>query len=73
MGLPMATNLVKKMGDDTTFHVYDVVQKSIDMLVEAGGGKVKGCTSSKEVADKSVRHAHIEIDILVDLTKENWI
>ena len=56
MGLPMATNLVKKMDKDTTFYVFDVVEESVKNLVEAGEGRVKACKSSKEVADKSVRH-----------------
>ncbi|KAK5674966.1 hypothetical protein LTS10_012378 [Elasticomyces elasticus] len=53
MGLPMATNLVNKTSGDTQLYVYDVVQESIDKLVEEGGGKVHACGSSKEVADKS--------------------
>ena len=61
MGLPMANNLLKRMDDDTTFYVYDVVQESIDNFVDAGKERIKACASSKEVADKSVRHAHINI------------
>jgi UDP-N-acetyl-D-mannosaminuronate dehydrogenase len=56
MGLPMATNLLKKMDKDTTFYVFDVVEESVKKLVEAGEGRVKACESSKEVTDKSVRH-----------------
>ncbi len=58
MGLPMATNLVKKMNPDTKFYVFDVVQESIDKFLELdeGKGRIHTCGSSKEVADKSVRH-----------------
>lgn len=57
MGIPMATNLLKKMSSETTFFVYDVVQKNIDDFVnsEHAKGRVTACGSSKEVADKSVR------------------
>ncbi len=55
MGLPMATNLVKKMDKSTVFYVYDVVEESVKKFVEAGEGRVTACSSSKEVADKSVR------------------
>ena len=54
MGLPMATNLLKKTDADTQFFVYDLIQESIDKLVKYGNGRVKACTSSKEVADQSV-------------------
>lgn len=55
MGLPMARNLLTKTGSDTQLFVYDVVQDSIDTLVNEGQGRVHACGSSKEVADKSVR------------------
>ena len=57
MGLPMATNLLKKMDPDTKFYVYDVVQESIDSFVnlKAAKGRVEACKNSREVADKSVR------------------
>lgn len=54
MGLPMATNLLKKMDKSTTFYVFDVVEESIKKSVDAGEGRVKACASSKEVSDKSV-------------------
>jgi 3-hydroxyisobutyrate dehydrogenase len=54
MGLPMATNLVKKIDKSTIFYVYDVMEESVKKFVEAGEGRVKACASSKEVADKSV-------------------
>lgn len=54
MGLPMAQNLLRKMDKSTNFYVYDVIQESIDEFVKAGDGRVKACSSSKEVADKSV-------------------
>lgn len=54
MGLPMATNLLNKTDNDTQIFVYDVVQDAIDKLVEKGQSRVKACSSSKEVADKSV-------------------
>ena len=65
MGLPMATNLLNKMDDDTTFNVYDVVEEAVQKFVEAGKERVKGCTDSKEVADKSVCHAHINVEYLL--------
>jgi hypothetical protein len=54
MGLPMVTNLLKKMDKSTTFYVFDVLKESVEEFVEAGEGRVKACSSSKEVADKSV-------------------
>jgi hypothetical protein len=54
MGLPMLRNLLGKMENETQFYVYDVVQKSIDDIVEDGQGRVHACSSSKEVADRSV-------------------
>ncbi|KAK1028204.1 hypothetical protein LTR33_017377, partial [Friedmanniomyces endolithicus] len=53
MGYPMATNLLKKMSEDTQFYVYDVVQDSVDRFVKDGAGRVHACASSKEVTDKS--------------------
>ncbi|TKA77823.1 hypothetical protein B0A55_04599 [Friedmanniomyces simplex] len=53
MGYPMATNLLKKMGDETQFYVYDVVQEFIDKFVKDGAGRVHACGSTKEVTDKS--------------------
>jgi 3-hydroxyisobutyrate dehydrogenase len=55
MGLPMVRNLLGKMENETQFYVYDVIQKSIDDFVEEGQGRVHACSSSKEVADLSVR------------------
>jgi len=55
MGMPMARNLLAKMKDSTQFYVYDVVQESIDELVRDGKGRVHACSSSKDVADNSVR------------------
>ena len=45
---------LKKMDKSTTFYIYDVVEESVKKFVEAGEDKVKACSSSKEVADKSV-------------------
>ena len=56
MGFPMAANLVKKLSNDTHFFVYDVVQDFVDRFVKEDQGRVKACTSAKEVADKSVCH-----------------
>jgi 3-hydroxyisobutyrate dehydrogenase len=56
MGLPMVRNLLAKMENETQFYVYDVVQNSMDDFVEEGRGRVHACTSSKEVADLSVRY-----------------
>lgn len=54
MGYPMARNLVKKMSSDTQFYVYDVMHQNVDKFVQGGEGRVHHCTSSREVADKSV-------------------
>lgn len=54
MGLPMVRNLLAKMEGDTQFYVYDVIQESIDGLVQDGQGRVHACSSSKDVADNSV-------------------
>lgn len=54
MGLPMVRNLLAKTPQETHFHVFDVVQESIDKFVADGNGRVHACGSSKEVADKSV-------------------
>ena len=54
MGMPMVRNLLAKMKDHTQFYVYDVVQGSIDNLVQDGQGRVHACSSSKDVADHSV-------------------
>ena len=56
MGKPMACNLLGKMENGTQFYVYYVIQKSIDDFVEEGQGRVHACSSSKEVADRSVCH-----------------
>ena len=55
MGNPMIRNLLKKMSEDTQFHIHDVVRESVDKLVEEGQGRIHACESSVEVADKSVR------------------
>ena len=55
MGLPMATTLLKKMDKSTTFYVFDVMKEVVEKFVVAGEGRVKACSSSKEVADNSVR------------------
>ena len=58
MGLPMAKNLLRKMGSGTRFYVYDVSKECMDQFVglDEAKGRVEGCGSSREVADKSVRH-----------------
>ena len=58
MGIPMATNLVRKTEKNTKFFVFDVVKESVDKFLELeeGKGRIEACASSKEVADKSVRH-----------------
>lgn len=62
MGLPMATNLLKKTDSETKFYVYDVVQESIDKFanLDEAKGRVEACGSAKEVADKSVRYTFID-------------
>lgn len=54
MGLPMVRNLLAQMPNNTQFHVFDVVQDSVDAFVADGNGRAHACRSSKEVADKSV-------------------
>lgn len=55
MGYPMAANLLNKTDADTQLFVYDVVQDAVDKFVQEGKGRVHACSSSREVADKSVR------------------
>lgn len=50
----MATNLLKKMPDDTKFCVYDIASDLVEKFVQEGNGRVQACGSSKEVADKCV-------------------
>lgn len=56
MGLPMATNLLRKTSKDTKIYVYDVIQDSMDKVLslEEAKGRVEACESSRAVADKSV-------------------
>ena len=56
MGLPMATNLVKRMDKETKFYVFDVSKASMEQFagLDEGKGRIEICASSKEVADKSV-------------------
>ena len=68
MGMPMVRNLLAKMKDDTQFYVYDVVQASIDQLVQDGQGRVHACSSSKDVADHSVRQLYRHLVALTTLT-----
>jgi UDP-N-acetyl-D-mannosaminuronate dehydrogenase len=70
MGMPMATNLLKKMSPDTKFYVFDVMKESVETFVQRGEGRVEACGNSKEVADKSVcSHAcRHEISILSELS-----
>lgn len=53
----MAKNLLKKTDDSTKLYVFDVVKDAVDKFVEEGRGRVEACSSSKEVADKSVCHS----------------
>ena len=65
MGLPMATNLLKKMDAETKFYVFDVMKESVETFVNRGEGRVEACGSSKEVADKSVcTHNCLMLNIL---------
>lgn len=52
----MATNLLNKMSSEIQFYVYDISQELVDKFVKDGNGRVHACGSSKEVADKCVRH-----------------
>lgn len=77
MGLPMVRNLLAKMENDTQFYVYDVIQESIDKLVQDGKGRVHACHSSKEVADNSVcqhppyNYTNCDIDCLMHRTSSS--
>lgn len=62
MGDPMARNLLKKCDAETKFYVYDVMSAAVEKFVQEGGGRVVGCSGSKEVAEKSVRTNHLFID-----------
>lgn len=55
MGDPMARNLLKKTDADTKFYIYDVVPEAVEKFVKDGQGRVQTCSSSKEVAERSVR------------------
>ncbi|KAK3681165.1 hypothetical protein LTR37_020987 [Vermiconidia calcicola] len=53
MGLPMATNLLKKTSEETKIYVFDVVEQAVQDFVKLNEGRVEACKSSKEVSDKS--------------------
>jgi len=54
MGLPMAGHLAAKLPENIRMFVYDINQSSVEQLHDPYPRRVVKCTSSKEVADKSV-------------------
>ena len=59
MGKPMAGNLAKKLPPDSLIHVFDVVQAAVDELCTEFPNRVVKSANAKEVAEKSVRIAHL--------------
>ena len=59
MGLPMATNLLKKTSEETKIYVFDVVEQAVQDFVKLNERRVEACKSSKEVSDKSVRRPYV--------------
>jgi 3-hydroxyisobutyrate dehydrogenase len=55
MGIPMVENLTKKLPSSSKIYVYDVSQQAVNKIEAENKGKVCACSSSKEVAEKSVR------------------
>ena len=55
MGLPMVENLLKKTGPTVKIHIYDVSEAAILNLAKSNEERIHACTSSMEVAQKSVR------------------
>ncbi|THW55471.1 hypothetical protein D6C81_03487 [Aureobasidium pullulans] len=53
MGKPMAANLAAKLGEDQTLFVYDLVEVAMNEVCESAPGRVTGCKSPKEVAEKA--------------------
>ncbi|MCR4674553.1 MAG: NAD(P)-dependent oxidoreductase [Lachnospiraceae bacterium] len=58
MGESMAENIVKKHDDEV--YVFDFVKEKVDLLVSKGA---KGCTSSKEVAEK--------VDVIISMVPKS--
>lgn len=57
MGAPMVGHLVNKLPPEIPIHVFDVIQNIVDELVGQFPNKIYAQTSSKDVAEKSVRCA----------------
>jgi 3-hydroxyisobutyrate dehydrogenase len=55
MGIPMVENLTKKLPSSSKIYVYDVSEQAVNTIEAENKGKVYACSSSKEVAEKSVR------------------
>lgn len=55
MGYPMAFNLLKKLEEGTTLHVYDVSEEVLSKFSNESPEIVSVCSSAREVAEKSVR------------------
>jgi 3-hydroxyisobutyrate dehydrogenase-like beta-hydroxyacid dehydrogenase len=55
MGLPMASHLAAKLPKETRMYVFDVVQALVDKICSEHPDRVWSCSSSREVAEKTVR------------------
>lgn len=54
MGVSMVTNLAKKVPVNSKIHVFDIVPALVDNICGKYPDRVTGCSSPKDVADKSV-------------------
>jgi 3-hydroxyisobutyrate dehydrogenase len=56
MGFPMFSNLVSKLPKTTTVHFYDIMPQSVERGLKESGAvaKLDACSSSREVAERSV-------------------
>ena len=54
MGRPMATNLIGKLPKDVQIFLFDISPEPMEQLCALDENRVIRCTSSMEVAEKSV-------------------
>lgn len=54
MGKYMVQNLAKKTTPETEIFLHDINQKAVDSLCDEFPGKLTGCSSASEVANKAV-------------------
>lgn len=55
MGMWMATHLAEKLPSNVMIHVYDIVPALMEDIGSKHPGKILGCSSPSEVAERSVR------------------